>query len=59
MFIISITEEQFLEMLNSNADPYFKKSLITDVLWGEKFLENTTIMRLHITTLVLRYSFFY
>ena len=39
------TEDQFLEMLNSNADRDFKKSVITDALWGEKFLKNTTIMR--------------
>ena len=49
-----ITQEHFLELLNSNADPDFKKSHVTDVLWREKFLENTTIMRYHITKLVLR-----
>ena len=43
--INSITQEQFLETLNSSADPDFNKSLITDVLWGEIFLKNTTIMR--------------
>ena len=40
-----VTQEQFFEMLNSNADPDFKKFIITDALWGEKFLKNTTIMR--------------
>ena len=33
-----ITQELFLEMLNSNAEPDFKKLLITDVLW-EKFFK--------------------
>ena len=31
------SQEQNSEMLNSNTDPDFKKSVKTDALWGEKF----------------------
>ena len=40
-----ITPEQFLKTLSRRADPDFKNSFITDVIWGEIFLKNTTIMR--------------
>ena len=44
LLLILITQEQFLELLNSNADPDFTKSVITDVLWEEKFYKNTIIV---------------
>ena len=40
-----ITQEQFIDMITSNADPVFKESVITDVLWGGKYLKNTAILR--------------
>ena len=39
-----ITEGLFLEILNSNVDPDFKKLVTSGVLWGEEFLKNTTVM---------------
>ena len=35
----------FLEVLNTNIDPDFRKSVISDVLWGENYLLNTTLRR--------------
>ena len=40
-----ITEDQFLGTLNSNADPDFKKSAITDALWEAKFFKKTNKVR--------------
>ena len=53
----SINQEHFFKKSNSNADPVFKKSVITDFLWRKKVLKKTTIMRKHISKLVLRQSF--
>ena len=55
--ITLITQKHFSEVLNSDIDPDFKKSVVSDVLWGEKYLKITTIMRYHITKLILRQSF--
>ena len=41
--ITLITNNHFLEILNSNLDPDFKKLVISDMLWGEEFLKDTTV----------------
>ena len=41
--ITLISNDQFLEILNSNLDPDFKKLVISDMLWGEEFLKDTTV----------------
>ena len=41
--ITLITNDQFLEILNSNLDPDFKKLVISDMLRGEEFLKDTTV----------------
>ena len=41
--ITLITNDQFLEILNSDVDPDFKKLVISDMIWGEEFLRDTTV----------------
>ena len=41
--ITLVTNDQFLEILNSNPDPDFKKLVISDMLWGEEFLKDTIV----------------
>ena len=42
--ITLVTNDQFLEILNSNPDPDFKKLVISDMLWGDEFLKGTILL---------------
>ena len=41
--ITLINEDHFLENLNSNPDPDFRKLVISNMLLGEEFLKDTTV----------------
>ena len=42
--VISLfTDEVFLEILYSKAEPDFKKLVISDMIWGEEFLKDTNL----------------